>query len=173
LVELKAKYSGQTNSEKLECSDEPIPAELEQAFRQSDEILRSNGIKPSKRPFEGFREAGITRCSTRIDIGGRLVFNFVDGKLAAMRVVFSGSQFSDLAEGLKKKWGEPTKTEVREYQNGFGAKREGLILWWNNGVSRIELRQYDGILDASKLEITDSVLYPEFQRREPKDIPEV
>jgi hypothetical protein len=77
----------------------------------------------------------------RDSIAGALAeirYYFLEGKLAAISVMFGRWQFAAVRAALVHKYGPP-RASRQTYRNGFGVTFSGLVLTWDNGLSDIEM----------------------------------
>ena len=88
-------------------------------------------------PFESFNGTKWTIA----DVPVTAYFEFYQGTLYKFSAAFPSSGFSLMRSAFEKKYGTPAKVDVHEYQNGYGAKYQGAVVVWDNGVSRIELME--------------------------------
>ena len=98
-----------------------------------------------------------------------LVFKFVDGLLYEINASFGSFKFEGVKAAFILKFGKPQSSEVASYQNRFGAKYEGEVLFWKNGVTSLILAELSGELDTSRVTFTHDALSRRAKdRRNPK-----
>lgn len=73
-------------------------------------------------------------------------------RLAKIRITFPSDSFYTIKIAMTGKWGTPAKIEIQTLQNRMGAKFDGEVVIWNNGISEIQLIQYNIDLKFSLLE---------------------
>ena len=76
---------------------------------------------------------------------------FYKDRLASIYFKFGQDKFETLKDALQQKFGKPASTEVKTYQNAYGAKFTGEYIVWSNGVSTITLEEMGGSRDQSVL----------------------
>ena len=84
-------------------------------------------------------------------------------RLAKIRISYSTNSFIKLKLALTEKWGKPTSIESHVLQNRMGAKYSGQVVYWNNGVSEIQLSEYNGNLESGLLEYLHIALNSDFR----------
>jgi len=104
------------------------------------------------------------------------LYSFVDGKLGNILISFdrsstygSADQFREVLESLIHTYGKPTAQETESYHNGFGAKFEGLVCKWDNGVSSILLQERGTDLKTCLLFIIHNELSKKYTARTKKE----
>jgi hypothetical protein len=85
-------------------------------------------------------------------------YSFVDGRLYEIYYAFPQSRFAQIQEAMVTTYGKPKSVDVKEYQNGFGAKFTGKVCIWDNGTSNIVLMERFGDLKTSGLMLTHKEL---------------
>ena len=118
-----------------------------------------------------FFEQSRGQSFTIADIETTAYFEFFQGRLYHISAVFlnyGGSNFKSMVEAFSAKYGPPTSQENHEYQNAFGAKFAGLIIVWDNSVSRIVMSEIGADKDTSAVEFTHEQLKKEADAAVPK-----
>ncbi|MDP7597656.1 MAG: hypothetical protein QGI68_19120, partial [Pseudomonadales bacterium] len=87
-------------------------------------------------PFE--RNRGPNRTTVAGVETELLVYHFIDDKLYRISAFFEQDGYSDVKRALSAKYGNPSSTNVHEYQNAYGATFSGESLSWHRGVSSID-----------------------------------
>ena len=124
-------------------------------------------------PFEDRKENTHTPtlAGTKVKIH---IYEFVDGRMFGIRYYFPRDGFSRALVALVETYGDPARTEEREYQNGFGAKFIGKVCSWDNGVSTIALAERSFDLKTSSLRFEHKELSGTVEaRRSALDRPEL
>lgn len=109
------------------------------------------------RPYVPLEVSHSGQFFTVADISTTPYFDFFQGKLYRISAAFfnyGGVNFKAMRKALTEKYGAPAKEIPTEYQNPFGAKLAGLMVTWDNGVSTIELTEFNGSRDASLVTFT-------------------
>lgn len=101
-------------------------------------------------PFEKGRAAAVWETlETIANCAADLYYSFVDGKLWMIRGTFQQRDFQTVEAAFVGKFGVPKSKTVRQYQNAFGAKFDGTVEEWDNGVSEVTLFERSKQLDTS------------------------
>jgi hypothetical protein len=89
-------------------------------------------------------------------------------RIAATFLNYSGSNFNVIREAITTKYGSPTAERSVNYQNSFGATRTGSVVTWDNGITTIELAEYNAQVDQSAIVFTHKKLTAEAVASAPK-----
>jgi len=101
-------------------------------------------------PFEDYQGGTYTPTIAGIKTDTHL-YSFIDGRLYLITYSFAQSGFSRVKEAMEGVYGEAKSATTKEYQNLFGAKFDGVICMWDNGVSGILLAERHTDLKTSQL----------------------
>jgi hypothetical protein len=115
-------------------------------------------------PFESFKGTKWTIA----DVPVTAYFDFYQGVLYRLSAAFPSAGFSLMRSAFAEKYGSPTNVGMQEYQNAYGAKSQGAVVVWDNGVSRIELTQVSSSNDISAVVFTHSQLAAAAAKAAPK-----
>jgi predicted Zn finger-like uncharacterized protein len=101
-------------------------------------------------PFEDRKKSEFTPTLAGIRTDGH-VFGFIDEQLYLILFQFPQSGFETVTEAMIAKYGKPSRTSTRSYQNGFGVVFVGSVIMWENGSSTISLIEHVGDAKTSTL----------------------
>jgi hypothetical protein len=103
---------------------------------------------PAGKPAES---AFICPGATYAGIKLQEIVNFYKGRLTSFYFKFSHDDYDALRDALKQKFGPPSQTEQKKYQNGYGTTFNGEYSLWVNGPTSITLEEVGGDRDHSIL----------------------
>jgi hypothetical protein len=164
------------------CSD-ARPVDFATASLDTDAISALQAMdywsKEENRAWTSRSAAGVVDCQLFIPFekngrysntvgGSRLEFElyrFFDGKLYTIFLAFGSADFESVARQLQQKWGSPTTTEQKQFQNAFGATIAGVTEHWSRGTASITLTQFSGTANTSSLMFEDQSLSNEAIKR--------
>jgi hypothetical protein len=86
------------------------------------------------------------------------IYQFVDGKLYQVTIHFDRENLPQVTEALKTKYGNPSSTKFKKYDNNVGLRFDGQATIWSNSVSEINLFEYAGDRTRSLLLIVHNDL---------------
>lgn len=82
-------------------------------------------------------------------VGASEIVSFYKHQLVSFMFEFPNDEYDKIRGALEQKFGRPTSTKQKSYQNSFGASFAGESVLWDNGVSSISLEQIGGDRDHS------------------------
>lgn len=89
--------------------------------------------------------------ATYAGIKSQEVVTFYKSQLSSFYFRTDHDNYETLRDALKQKFGPPTSSEQKTYQNGYGASFTGEYLMWLNSTSSITLEEISGDRDHSVL----------------------
>jgi hypothetical protein len=79
-------------------------------------------------------------------------FEYVDGKLASVQVIFEPRSFEAIAEGLQSRYGPPSQLTGSTVGNLFGAKAQQAVAFWAlPGGDTIRIERFSSKLTRGSL----------------------
>jgi hypothetical protein len=106
-------------------------------------------------------EYGETIAGTLVN---KLMLYYYDGKLHTILIKFDATNFSQVAEALKEKYGGGNSKSER-VQNRMGETFENRIVTWRKPGQILEATQFSGKLDTSSVMYRGDFALKEFNRR--------
>lgn len=144
----------------------------------------AGGLTPDGKDATSWTAVGLVFCDpyfpfenshgvffTLAEINTTARFDFIDGKLYRVSAAFpntGGVNFRAMRDALTSKYGNPSQERLTNYQNSFGATRTGSIVSWDNGITTIELTEYNANVDESAVVFTHKKLAADALARAPK-----
>lgn len=139
------------------CSNERPDDDNELLFYKA-EYAKCGIIKASTTyPFEAYRKNPVIPTVAGV-VTSSFIYSFVEGELYEMTVFFSRDGHKQVMTAMQAKYGEPSSTENRTYQNAFGATFDGTVTVWANVVSEISIYEIAGKSDQSLMIVKHTIL---------------
>ena len=153
LEAFKAKYDRQVAGDSRHapfCSDAAPDTDNPSLFYKAGFAKASVVTASTTFPFEARATKPVVPTLAGVEVDA-FVYSFVGGKLYDMTVSFGHDHYGQVMEAMQAKYGKPLSTEVRTYQNAFGAKFDGDVALWSNRVSEIMVFERAGSVDQCLL----------------------
>jgi hypothetical protein len=147
------------------CSDhrpnQEIKATLSKTWHHEARVVNCRTNFPCEER-EGGKKLNVAGVAT-----DKLIYHFIDNKLFMITASFKHDGFDDVKNTLLAKYGEPSTSELSQYQKSFGAQPPVKNLLWDNEVSSIRMNATPGNQDSFSLVYQHKKLLSIYDKRKP------